>query len=99
MQRPPRHPDVADKAPECEELTVYDEEHIITYLRLLDANAEEADWKEVARMVLHIDPDAEPHRARRAWESHLLRAQWMTETGYRHLLRGGASNPFLSQKR
>jgi len=26
----------------------------------------------------------------RAWESHLKRAKWMTEHGYRHLLRGGA---------
>jgi len=27
-------------------LTVYDEEHIITYLRLLDADAEGADWRD-----------------------------------------------------
>jgi hypothetical protein len=30
-----------------------------------------ADWREVARIVLHIDPDREPVRARRAFESHL----------------------------
>jgi len=29
-------------------------------------------------------------RARRAFESHLSRAKWMTEHGYRLLLRGGA---------
>ncbi len=92
MQKPPLDPDVDDKAPVSNQLTVYDEEHIITYLRLLDANAEGADWKEVARIVLHIDPDLEPDRARRAWETHLIRAQWMTTNGYRHLLRGGASN-------
>jgi hypothetical protein len=40
--------------------------------------------------VLHLDPDREPERARRAWETHLARARWMTEQGYRHLLRGGA---------
>jgi hypothetical protein len=28
--------------------------------------------------------------ARRAFESYLSRARWMTEQGYRHLLRGGA---------
>jgi hypothetical protein len=72
-------------------LTVYDEEHIITYLRLLDADAEGADWRQVARIVLHLDPELEPDRARRAFESHLSRAKWMTEHGYRLLLRGGAS--------
>ena len=92
MQKPPLDPDVADTAPVSNQLTGYDEQHIITYLRLLDANAEGADWKEVARIVLHIDPDLEPDRARRAWETHLIRAQWMTTNGYRHLLRGGASN-------
>jgi hypothetical protein len=71
-------------------LTSYDERHAITYLRLLDAEADGADWREVARIVLHIDPEHEPDRARRIWESHLVRARWMTEKGYRHLLEGGA---------
>lgn len=92
MQRPPLDPDVADSAPVSDQLTVYDELHMTTYLRLLDAEAEGADWKEVARIVLHIDPDAEPDRARRAWETHLARARWMTTNGYRHLVRGGALN-------
>ena len=89
MRKPPVDPDVADTAPEAAVLTAYDEEHLITYLRLLDAEADGADWKEVAPIVLHIDPDKEPARARKAWESHLARAHWMTEHGYRHLLRGG----------
>jgi hypothetical protein len=72
-------------------LTVYDEEHLITYLRLLDADAEGADWREVARVVLYLDPEQETERARRAFESHLSRARWMTEHGYRHLLRGGTA--------
>jgi hypothetical protein len=90
MQKPPLDPDVADTAPSDSVLTVYDEQHIITYLRLLDANAEGADWREVARIVLHLDPEREPDRAWRAFESHLSRAKWMTEHGYRQLLRGGA---------
>ena len=74
MQRPPLDPDVADTAPPSDSLlTVYDEEHIIMYLRMLDANAVSADWKEVARIVLHIDPDREPDRARKAFDSHLSR--------------------------
>jgi hypothetical protein len=89
MQRPPLDPDVADVAPSAPTLTAYDHEHLVTYLRLLDADAEGADWREVARMVLHIDPGREPDRVRRAFESHLRRAQWMTENGYKKLLRGG----------
>jgi Uncharacterized conserved protein (DUF2285) len=90
MQRPPLDPDVADTAPSDSVLTVYDEQHIITYLRMLDADAQGADWRKVARIVLHLDPEREPDRAWRAFESHLSRAKWMTEHGYRQLLRGGA---------
>jgi hypothetical protein len=91
MQRPPLNPDVADTAPASAVLTRYDEEHIITYLRLLDADADGADWREVTQIVLHIDPEREPARARQAFDSHLARAKWMTEHGYRQLLRGGVS--------
>ena len=78
---------VADQAPDADVLTAYDREHVATYLRLLDADAQGADWTEVARIVLDIDPAREPERARRAWESHLSRAKWMTKRGYEHLLR------------
>jgi hypothetical protein len=81
---------VDDVAPTAAILTGYDERHLVTYLRLLDADSDGADWQEVARIVLHIDPATEPSRARRAWETHLARARWMTEKGYRHLLYGGA---------
>jgi hypothetical protein len=86
--KPPLDPDVADEAPAVGVLTAYDHEHHVTYLRLLDAEADGADWTEVARIVLHIDPTSEPARARRAWDSHLARAKWMTEHGYKLLLRG-----------
>ena len=91
MQKPPLDPDVADTAPSDSVLTAYDEKHLITYLRLLDADAQDVDWREVARVVLHLDPEHESDRARRAFESHLSCAKWMMEHGYRHLLRGGAS--------
>jgi hypothetical protein len=86
MKTPPIDPDVADTAPADSTLTSYDEAHLVTYLRLLDAKADDADWKDVARLVLHIDPADEPERARCAWESHLARAEWMSQHGYRHLL-------------
>ena len=85
MQTPPLDPDVADTAPSGPKLTAYDEEHLVTYLRLLDADADGADWREVARLVLHRDPESD--RTRGAFESHLARARWMTDHGYRQLLR------------
>ena len=91
MKKPLGDPDVDDTAPEDEALSTYDEQHMITYLRLLHAHAEGANWEEVAKLVLHIDPEREPERARRTWETHLARAQWMTESGYRDLLRRGAT--------
>jgi hypothetical protein len=91
MLTPPLNPEVADTAPSDPGLTSYDEEHLMTYLRLLDADAKGADWREIARMVLHLDSEHESDRVRRTFESHLSRAKWMTEHGYRHLLRGGAS--------
>lgn len=90
MHTRPVDPDVADEAPMSDQVTAYDEEHVITYLRLLDAHEEGADWRVVAKTVLHLDPVAESERAHRAWESHLNRARWMTEHGYRHILRGNA---------
>jgi len=90
MQKIPLDPDVADTAPsDPAALTPYDHEHAVTYLRLLDASAAAADWREIARIVLHIDAAREPSRARTAYESHLARAKWMTEHGYRLLLRYG----------
>jgi hypothetical protein len=85
----PLDPDVADTAPTASVLTPYDHEHTITYLRLLDADAEGADWRDVARIVLHLDPSHEADRARLAFDSHLARAKWMNRHGYRLLLRRG----------
>ncbi|MBK3662652.1 DUF2285 domain-containing protein [Bradyrhizobium diazoefficiens] len=86
MKEPPVDPDVADVAPNETALTAYDEQHVVTYIRLLQAQGEGADWREVARIVLHIDPEREPDRARNAYQSHLARAKWVTEQG--RLLRG-----------
>jgi hypothetical protein len=89
MRKPPLNPDVADAAPSDSMFTPYDHDHAITYLRLLDADAAGAGWKQVKQIVLHVDPDREPVRARQAYESLLIRARWMTEQGYRLLLRNG----------
>lgn len=86
MRKPLLDPKFSDLAPTADTLTDYDKEHLVSYLRLLDAEAEGADWIEVVRIVLRIDPVQKPDRARRAWESHLDRAKWMMAHGYRHLL-------------
>ncbi len=85
-------PDVDDIAPTGGEITTYDERHFVTYLRLLDAKAEDADWKEVARIVLHRDPLAEELRTYRCWQSHLERAQWLSREGYKRILEQAAAN-------
>ena len=84
--RPELDPDVEDEAPTGSDITIYDEEHFVTYLRLLDADKEGADWAEVARIVLHRDPVADEARSRLCWESHLARAQWLSSAGYRRIL-------------
>ena len=85
--KPDPNAPVADEAPDGSSITPYDELHFIRYLRLLDASAEGADWREITRIVLGIDPSSELDRAYRAYETHLARARWMTEHGYVDLLR------------
>lgn len=79
-------PDVADEAPSAENITPYDEAHFITYARLLDAESQGADWREVTHIVLHRDFEIEPDRTRRCWETHLKRARWMRGQGAYRLL-------------
>ncbi|MGX9142620.1 DUF2285 domain-containing protein [Mesorhizobium sp. 128a] len=90
MRKPILDPEIADEASTSSVLTGYDEERLLIHIRLLDAATEDADWREVARIVLHIDPEKEPERAFRAWETPLARARWMTTNGYKYLLAGGA---------
>ena len=82
----PRRSSVVEEFPWSDHLTDYDRSHFDIYLRLLDATAEGADEAEIIRIVLKLDPTEEPERARRVFDSHLKRARWMTECGYRDLL-------------
>ena len=68
-------------------LTDYDERHLIVYLRLLDAMAAGASDDDMIRIVLRLDPNNDPARAQSALETHMSRARWMTEHGYRQLLK------------
>ena len=87
MESTPLDPSVSDAAPTEAILTAYDEQHLLTYLRLLDAAEEGADWREALAVIFDMDPEQDLPRARTIYDSHLARARWMTEQGYRHLLR------------
>jgi hypothetical protein len=76
-----------DHPPDGDSVTSYDEIHLALYIRLLDAAAEGADWREAVRILFGLDPQRDPDRARMVHDSHLARARWMTTTGYRDLLR------------
>ena len=89
MPSPPLDPPVADTAPEAGVLTKYDRQHLVTYLRLLKAEEQNADWQEVARIVLHLNPEQGAERAHRAWQSHLARAHWLVNSGHRDLMHEG----------
>ena len=80
---------IADAPPNDAAVTVYDRDHFALYMRLLDANDAGASLEEVSSLLLGIDAKAEPERARQVHDSHLSRARWMTEQGYRELLKNG----------
>ncbi|MBU6298056.1 MAG: DUF2285 domain-containing protein [Alphaproteobacteria bacterium] len=78
--------DIAEDVPWSDALTPYDEANLVLYVRLLDACAAGASDDEMVRVLFGIDPRREPDRARRTLASHLRRARWMTEHGYKHFL-------------
>lgn len=78
-------PAFEDSPPLTDRVNAYDEAHFATYLRLIDADEEGADWHEVVEIVFGLDVSADPQRARRIHDSHLARARWMAEIGYQYL--------------
>ncbi len=96
MLRPRLDAPIADQPPDQDHLTDYDELHVIHYVILLDAERDGIAWEDVAREVLLINPAQEPARARRAYDTHLARAKWMANSGWRQMLRtdrpGGAGH-------
>ncbi|NTF47056.1 DNA -binding domain-containing protein [Rhizobium rhizogenes] len=84
-----KDPGFLDQPPDSAVLTDYDRSQMKVYMRVLDAATDGADWREAVAVIFGIDPDAEPERARHVHDSHLARARWMTEHGYRLLLREG----------
>ncbi|RTL95974.1 DUF2285 domain-containing protein [Ancylobacter aquaticus] len=83
----PAMPTFLDEPPISQTLTTYDREHMALYLRLLDSARDGADWQEAVQILFGLDPTREPRRCRQIHDTHLARAQWMTEHGYRELVR------------
>ena len=81
-------PEIAIEPPESESVTAYDRAHFAIYLSLLYAAGEGENDHVMARNILMIDPEKEPHRAQQTLESHLKRARWLAESGYQSLLEG-----------
>ena len=88
MAKPTEQSGVDASAPTGDSLTEYDMLHLPDYLRLLHAANDGEPWEEAAKVVLGLDPNKDPEQAKSTYDSHLSRARWMTEHGYRQMLRG-----------
>ena len=84
---------VADEAPWSDKINAYDEAQFRLYLRLLDAIEAKASNTQICKILFDIDAEHEPERAQKCLESHLRRARWMTQHGYRELLRRDGTSP------
>ncbi|PZU69293.1 DUF2285 domain-containing protein [Sphingobium sp.] len=80
--------DFLDQPPAGAALTAYDQAHLKLYARLLDADAQGADWHEVVEVLFGLDAKADAVRALHVYTSHLDRAKWMTTSGFCELLQG-----------
>lgn len=77
---------ISDLAPDGPDLTAYDRDQMPTYLRLIDAADDGADWREAVEIIFGVDPNADIERARATYDSHLARARWISAQGYHSLV-------------
>lgn len=77
---------LAVSVPWSSRLTAYDEAHFAVYLRLLDAKAGGVSEDAMLQIIRDADPAMTAGDAQCALASHLARALWMSEVGYRDLL-------------
>lgn len=71
--------------PDSPVLTDYDRAHVQLYIRLLDAASAGVEWDVAAREILNIDLSRDAGSAKRTYDTHLARAEWMTRVGYQFL--------------
>ena len=84
---PEDNPVILNEVPDrhSKTLTDYDKRNLKTYLRLLDAASEGAEWEEAARLILKLDPKSDPKGTFTVWHQHMERARWMTAEGWKEL--------------
>lgn len=76
--------DIVELVPWSDTLTAYDEAHLSLYLRLLDGRQAGLSDVALCRTILALEPD---ERGRAVLDGHMRRADWMTQQGFRQLLR------------
>lgn len=79
--------DFDDEPPTATTVTDYDRSHLTLYFRLLDAADDGANWREAAAVIFGLDPATDYTRAKKVYDTHLARAQWLSANGYRDLVR------------
>jgi len=77
-------PSLDTVAPWDQKVTEYDEAHFVLYTWLLDAVAGRRTEDEMCRILFKREPC---ERTRLILRSHVKRAQWMSQHGYRQLLK------------
>lgn len=86
MPYPQTEEPLKDEVPWSDHVNDYDRAHFPTYARLLDARSDGATKDEMCSIVLGLDPVRDRAGARKVLASHLKRARWMTQHGWRDLL-------------
>ena len=75
-----------------EQLTACDLTHGPLYLYLLDSAAIGCQWQDLPPSIFGFDPKRGPEHTRMLFETNLARARWMTEHGWRLLLKQPSMN-------
>ena len=70
-------------------LTDRDRAYASIYVQLLDATSAGADWQTVAKDVLKLDASMNVDSAKKIFDRFHARAVWMTQAGYKLLLKSG----------
>lgn len=76
---PVSHSAIVTQAPQDDEATDYDRQHLPLYAALLDAEVAGQRWQDVAATLMRIDVTAPFAEA--CWRSHLERARWIVGDG------------------
>jgi hypothetical protein len=83
---------ILSTAPCVDAITLYDQQHFLTYARLLSAEKHGTSWRVAASVILQCDVTVAPEIAHACYESHLARARWIITDGLLHICGDGVSD-------